>query len=213
MFDPEKPSKKPLIYYCIISVVAILLFNALVFPAILKSSIKQIAYSDFLAMVDEGKVKEVSLSEDGGEIALLAVDDEGNDVVKNVAAGIIEKIRDITIFLNPTEGSYARLGNNTAPDRVNWSSRGESELMYIETCRGQTRAELRSPDAGSNPYLVYALLINAGLYGIEKKLSLPEEMNDHGVSLPGSKKEAAKLARMSEFVRNYVPEGILREYV
>ncbi len=81
MFDPEKPSKKPLIYYCIISVVAILLFNALVFPAILKSSIKQIAYSDFLAMVDEGKVKEVSLSEDGGEIALLAADEEGNETV------------------------------------------------------------------------------------------------------------------------------------
>ena len=149
----------------------------------------------------------------GYHINIYAVDGEGNDVVKYAAAGIIEKIRDITIFLNPTEGSYARLGNNTAPDRVNWSSRGESEMMYIGTCRGQTRVELRSPDAGSNPYLVYALLINAGLYGIESRLSLPEEMNDQGVSLPGSKKEAAKIARTSEFVKKYVPEGILREYV
>ena len=149
----------------------------------------------------------------GYHINIYAVDGEGNDVVKYVAAGILEKIRDITIFLNPTESSYARLGNNTAPDRVNWSSRSESELMYIEACRGQTRAELRSPDAGSNPYLVYALLINAGLYGIANRLSLPEEMKDHGVSLPGSKKEAAKLAGMSEFVKKYVPEGILREYI
>ena len=149
----------------------------------------------------------------GYHINIYAVDGEGNDVVKYAAAGIIEKIRDITIFLNPTEGSYARLGNNTAPDRVNWSSRGESEMMYIGTCRGQTRVELRSPDAGSNPYLVYALLINAGLYGIESRLSLPEEMNDQGVSLPGSKKEAAQIARTSEFVKKYVPEGILREYV
>ena len=148
----------------------------------------------------------------GYHINLYAVDGQGNDVISYAAAGIIDIIRDITIFLNATDASYSRLGSSTAPDRVSWSGRGESELMYIETYQGKTRVELRSPDAGSNPYLVYALLIYAGLNGIEKQICLPGEMDGRGVSLPGSRKEAAKLALESEFVRKYVPEGILKEY-
>ncbi len=148
----------------------------------------------------------------GYHINIYAVDKDGNDVVKYAAAGIIERIRDITIFLNPTDASYSRLGNNTAPDKVNWSSAGESEMMYIETYRGKTRVELRSPDASSNPYLVYALLIHAGLEGIEKKLGLLDEMSEEALLLPGSRKEAGKLAVKSEFVKAIVPEGIIREY-
>ncbi|MCR5793047.1 MAG: glutamine synthetase family protein [Lachnospiraceae bacterium] len=148
----------------------------------------------------------------GHHINIYAVDKVGNDVVNYAAAGILDKIRDITLFLNPTEASYARLGNNSAPDRVNWSSAGKSELMYIESYHGRTRVELRSPDASGNPYLVYTLLIYAGLYGIENKLSLPEEMNEQDLLLPSSKKEAAKLAMNSEFVRNIIPEGIILEY-
>lgn len=148
----------------------------------------------------------------GYHINIYAVDEEGNDVVRHAAAGILEKIRDFTIFLNPTDASYSRLGNSTAPDRVKWSGAGESELMCIETYKGRTRVELRSPDASSNPYLVYALLIHAGLYGIEKKLSLPEEMAESAELLPGSRREAGGLAGKSEFVREIIPEGIIREY-
>ncbi len=149
----------------------------------------------------------------GYHINIYAVNREnGEDVVKYAAAGIIEKIRDITIFLNPKDASYARLGNNTAPDKVNWSSAGESELFYIETRKGKTHVELRSPDASSNPYLVYALLIYAGLSGIERKLPLPEEMTEGAAFLPGSRREAGKLARESEFVKSIVPEGIIKEY-
>ncbi|MCR5118386.1 MAG: glutamine synthetase family protein [Lachnospiraceae bacterium] len=148
----------------------------------------------------------------GYHINIYAEDKDGNDVAGYVAAGILEKIRDITVFLNPTDQSYARFGNNTAPDRVNWSRRGDSELMYIESFKGRTRAELRSPDACSNPYLVYALLIYAGLSGIERKLELPEEMDEKGASLPGSRKEAAKLALESDFVKEYVPEEIISSY-
>lgn len=148
----------------------------------------------------------------GYHINIYAVDRQGNDVVKYVAAGIIHVIRDITIFLNATDESYSRLGNSTAPDKVDWSGRGESELMYMETYKGQTRVEIRSPDAGCNPYLVYALLIYAGIDGIKRKLVLPEEMSEAGAALPTSREEAAKLALESDFVRKYVPEGILKEY-
>ncbi len=148
----------------------------------------------------------------GHHINLYAVDEEGKDVVTYAAAGILERIREITIFLNPKDASYARLGNRNAPDRVNWSSAGESELVYIETYKGKTRVELRSPDAEGNPYLVYALLIYAGLSGIERKLELPAELQQDAAALPGSRKEAGKLALESDFVKEYVPEGILREY-
>lgn len=148
----------------------------------------------------------------GYHINIYAEDKEGNDLAAYVAAGIIKNIRDITIFLNPTDASYARLGSSLAPDTVNWSSRGESEMIYIETWKGKTKVELRSPDAGSNPYLVYALLIYAGLSGIEDKLELPEEMDEMSPALPASKKEAAKLALGSQFVKKYVPAGIIKEY-
>ena len=148
----------------------------------------------------------------GYHINLYAEDKDGNDVAKFAAAGIIEKIKDMTLFLNPTEGSYSRLGNNLAPDKINWSSAGESELMYIETFKGKTRAELRSPDASSNPYLAYALLIYAGLSGIERKADLPAEMAEDAMQLPTSKKEAANIAEQSEFVKEIVPDGIVKAY-
>ncbi len=148
----------------------------------------------------------------GYHINIYAVDRDGNDVVRYVAAGIIDKIREITIFLNPSEESFSRLGNNTAPDKVNWSSEGDAELIYIETYNGRTRVELRSPDASSNPYLVYALLIRAGLLGINNKLSLPEEKSESALNLPSSIKEASKLAIESDFVKDIVPKGVIEEY-
>ena len=148
----------------------------------------------------------------GYHINIFAKDQDGNDVVKYAAAGIVEKIRDITIFLNPTDASYTRFGNGNAPDKVNWSSTGGSELMYISDCQGQTRVELRSPDALSNPYLVYALLIHAGLYGIENHKVLPEEMDSNEILLPKSRKEAMKIAYNSDFIHKILPKGIVDKY-
>lgn len=147
----------------------------------------------------------------GYHINIYANDKDGNDVARYVAAGIMDKIRDLTIFLNPTDDSYIRFGNSTAPDKVSWSDEGDAELMYVGPYMGRIRAELRSPDASSNPYLVYALLIYAGLEGIEKKLSLPEKMNE-GVMLPKSRKEAARIASESAFVKQILPDDIIKEY-
>ncbi len=85
-------------------------------------------------------------------------------------------------------------------------------MMYIETYKGRTRVELRSPDASGNPYLVYALLIHAGLLGIKNKTRLPEEMENEAMLLPGSRREAAGLAAKSSFVKSIVPEGIIKVY-
>lgn len=149
----------------------------------------------------------------GYHINIYAEDQDGNDLCRYAAAGIIDKIRDMTLFLNPSDNSYARFGKGTAPDRVNWSSSDGSEMVHISTHHGRTRVELRSPDALSNPYLVYALLIHAGLYGIEKKLELPVEMDAEGVLLPQSRKEAIRVAEESAFIREVIPEEIIRCYI
>ncbi|MBR4754957.1 MAG: glutamine synthetase [Lachnospiraceae bacterium] len=149
----------------------------------------------------------------GYHINIYAKDKKGNDVVKYAAAGILDKIREMTIFMNPTADSYSRLGSSSAPDRANWSSAGESELMYIETYNNRTRVELRSPDASSNPYLVYALLIHAGLLGIEKKMKLPGELSEGADLLPSSKREAGSIAASSEFIKSIIPEGIIKKYI
>ncbi len=148
----------------------------------------------------------------GYHINIYARDREGNDVAAYAAAGIIDRIRDMTIFLNPRDSSYTRLGNSAAPDRVNWSGIRETGLVYIETRKGRTRAELRSPDAEGNPYLVYALLIRAGLAGIRERMPLPEERSDTAELLPSSRKEAGKLAAGSDFIRACLPEEIIAEY-
>ncbi len=149
----------------------------------------------------------------GYHINIFAKDKDGNDVVRSAAAGILEKIKDITIFLNPTDSSYNRFGTGTAPTKVNWSNLGGSELMYINDNEKYPRVELRSPDALSNPYLAYALLIYAGLYGIENNLELPKVMDDDSVLLPKSRKEAIKYAESSDFIKSILPASIIDKYL
>ena len=149
----------------------------------------------------------------GYHINIFAVAKDGTDMCRYAAAGIIDKIRDMTLFLNPSDGSYARFGNGTAPDRVNWSSQESSELVHISEHHGKTRVELRSPDALSNPYLVYALLIHAGLYGIRNRLELPEESDVDGALLPQSRMEAKRAAEESGFIRELLPASLVRKYL
>lgn len=149
----------------------------------------------------------------GYHINIFAKNKDGEDVVRLAAAGILDKIKDITIFLNPTDSSYNRFGNGTAPYKVNWSNHGGSEMMYINDKEKQPRVELRSPDALSNPYLAYALLIYAGLYGIENNLELPKAMDENSVMLPKSRKEAIKCAENSDFIKGLLPKTIIDKYI
>ena len=57
------PSKKPIFYYAIIAMIALLLLNAFVFPSLLQNEVKEVGYNEFLTMIDSNKVKEVSRDE------------------------------------------------------------------------------------------------------------------------------------------------------
>ena len=67
-------------------------------------------------------------------------------------AGILNRIREITCFLNPITNSYKRLGEHFAPKYVNWSFENRSQLIRIPYTAGKhPRIEVRSADASCNP--------------------------------------------------------------
>ena len=59
-----KTPKKTLIFYCIITLLVLLIFNTLLYPAMLNRAVQQVDYSTFLQMVRDGKVKQVEVDED-----------------------------------------------------------------------------------------------------------------------------------------------------
>ena len=77
--DPQKPSKKPLIYYYILAMIVLLLLNALLFPSLLQKQVVEVPYNQFLDMVDEGKVKEVALDDADGQLVFVAEGENGRE--------------------------------------------------------------------------------------------------------------------------------------
>ena len=141
-----------------------------------------------------------------------------------VIAGLLEHTYDITAFLNPCRESYLRLGSSKAPGYVTWSSQNRSQLIRVPAAQGEyRRVELRSPDPAANPYIAFALLIQAGLDGLRRSLPLPPsaDLNLYEASaeqlkafrrLPASLEEARAAAASSAFVRDHLPPAILAAY-
>ncbi len=123
-------------------------------------------------------------------------------------AGIIKKAVQITMFLNPTVNSYERLYTHGAPSVVSTENSGGSSFVKImETNENNILIELSSPDCTINPYLAFALIIKAGLYGIENELSLMDVKSKK--ELPNSLVEAIKLGENSTFVANTIGSKLL----
>lgn len=146
---------------------------------------------------------------------------EKKDLHPYAVSGIMNRISDMTAFLNPCENSYERLGKNKAPSTVTWAAQNRNELIRIPAAWDEyRRIELRSPDAMLNPYLAYALIIYAVTEGIERG-ELPqtavyaqdENNNDKDVKkLPQSLAEAKQCALQSEFLRRVLPNEIIQSY-
>ena len=155
----------------------------------------------------------------------MSVRSEKNDetIMAYMIAGVLDKAIEMTAFLNPTEKSYERLGNNKAPRYVSWSSENRSQLVRIPAADGQyKRAELRSSDPSVNPYIAFALMIYSGIYGIKNRIDLPyvadfnlftadEKTLSQFKMLPQTLEEA-KRAADSEFIKKYIPERIFDIY-
>ena len=150
-------------------------------------------------------------------------------------AGILEHVCALTALTNPLVNSYKRLvPGYEAPCYLSWSASNRSALIRIPAARGaSTRVELRSPDSACNPYLALTGCLTAGLDGIKRGLTPPEEISENifamsrreraarGIrNLPGSLKESVELLLNDELlcealgshVINYYTEGKLREW-
>lgn len=160
----------------------------------------------------------------GMHINISARESSGKDVLPFVIAGVMNHIRDITVFLNPCEQSFERLGKNKAPKYVSWCTENRSQLIRIPAAEKEyRRAELRSPDPMCNPYLAFTLIIYAGLEGIEQKAELieaadfnlysaKEEEVKNLLLLPKSLDEAKKVAASSDFVKAHLSKELIESY-
>lgn len=181
--------------------------NAMNFMTVVKAAAQRNGiYADFSPKPLPGE------SGNGLHINMSVKTADGEDHTNAFMAGILAHIKEMTAFLNPTEDSYKRLGEKKAPKYITWSPENRSQLIRIPAAKGEyRRIELRSPDPTANPYIAYALLITAGLDGIERELIAPEAVNvnlykaDSSVTepfdrLPASLDEAIAVAEGSDFV-------------
>jgi glutamine synthetase len=138
-----------------------------------------------------------------------------SDVGRSFIAGILKHAREFTAITNQFVNSYKRLsGEGEAPAFVTWGHNDRSSLVRIPAYKplkeNSTRVEVRSPDSACNPYLAFAVIIAAGLKGVEGKYPLTD--NDSPEALPTSLDEAIKAMESSELVRQTLGESVF-EYV
>ena len=142
-------------------------------------------------------------------------------------AGLLKHVRAMTAVTNPLVNSYKRLvPGYEAPCYLAWSASNRSALIRIPAARGQaTRVELRCPDPACNPYLSLAVCLAAGLDGIEKGLTPPDEVTENifamdaqtreakGItSLPGTLHEAVKEMKADELICETLGEHVVTQY-
>ncbi|WP_305091757.1 type I glutamate--ammonia ligase [Prescottella sp. R16] len=145
---------------------------------------------------------------------------------KAFIAGILEHANEISAVTNQWVNSYKRLiHGGEAPTAATWGAANRSALirlpMYTPNKASSRRVEIRSPDSACNPYLTFAVLLAAGLRGIEKGYELPPEAEDDVWSLtdaerrtmgyrplPGSLAEALREMERSELVAEALGEHV-----
>jgi glutamine synthetase len=149
---------------------------------------------------------------------------------KQFVAGLLTHAPEITAVTNQFVNSYKRLwGGDEAPSYLTWGHNNRSALVRVplyKPGKGQSaRVEYRAIDSAANPYLAYALLLAAGLKGIENGYELPAEVEGdvwsmtkaerkamgYG-SLPASLDHALSLMEDSELVAETLGEQVF-EYV
>ena len=146
--------------------------------------------------------------EEGAELQLSAVG-------KSFIAGILKHAREFTAITNQWVNSYKRLsGGGEAPALVDWGHNNRSALVRIPAYKpkkeNSTRVEVRSPDSACNPYLAFAVILAAGLKGIEEKYELRSTTNPE--VLPTNLEEAITAMETSSLVREALGEDVF-EYV
>ena len=171
----------------------------------------------------------ISLIKDGKNAFYNEEDQLGlSSVAYNFIAGVLKHIKEICPITNPLVNSYKRLvPDYEAPVYIAWSAKNRSPLIRVPSAREEgTRIELRSPDPSSNPYLVLACLLLAGLEGIKYNLEPPkcidknifdlnreERKRENIESLPESLHEAVAYMQKSDLVKEALGKNTFEYYI
>lgn len=141
-------------------------------------------------------------------------------------AGILRHANEIAVVTNQWVNSYKRLlGGGEAPSYICWGHNNRSAMVRVPMYKPQkgvsTRVELRTIDSACNPYLAYAVVLAAGMKGIEEDYELPREAEDDVWSLtererkslgieplPTSLSEAIRVAEDSELLAETLGEHV-----
>ena len=152
-------------------------------------------------------------------------------LARSYVAGLLRHAPEITAVCNQWVNSYKRLvPGYEAPVYLSWARRNRSDLIRVPEYKpgkeNATRIELRSPDPACNPYLVFSVMLAAGLKGIEKGYEPPTpveenvyEMTDKervekGIgTLPGSLREALDLTQKSDLVREALGDHVFNAFI
>ena len=155
-----------------------------------------------------------------------------SDVARSYMAGILAHARGMAAVLAPTVNSYKRLvPGYEAPTYITWGRTNRSALIRVpmispgKSIEG-TRAEVRCPDPSSNTYLAFAVMIAAGLDGVERGLTLSDpveeslfemdasRVTERGIKeLPGTLREAIDELRADPVVCEALGEHVLEHFV
>jgi len=154
-----------------------------------------------------------------------------SSTAKAYVAGLLAHAREICSIVAQWVNSYKRLvPGYEAPVYISWARRNRSALVRVPMYKPErakaTRAEFRCPDPACNPYLAFAVMLAAGLRGIEENYELPDpveedifemplaERRKRGIQeLPGSLAEAIGETEKSELVREALGEHIFGKFI
>ena len=144
--------------------------------------------------------------------------------------GLLRHIKEISAILSPIVNSYKRLVSGfEAPVYICWGQMNRSALVRVPRITknrlNSTRLELRSADASANPYLVYSLILSAGLYGVKSDLKAPKAVEENvykfeppdleakGIDvLPRSLWEALQYYHRSQLAKETLGETLFEKY-
>ena len=160
---------------------------------------------------EHGSALNISLKiKKNGENIFGTTHDTITEEGKCFISGVLNRIPEITAFLNPTVNSSSRFGVGYAPQMINYSTNDRTALVRLSAVKGITPTiEIRSADAACNPYIAFRLILAAGIEGIKNgDSSLYYKNGDISHELPDSLEKALAIARDSEFVSCNLPENV-----
>jgi glutamine synthetase len=203
-------------------------------------------YSDALAMADNHTIykngaKEIA-HQNGCSITFMAKPDHGwigsschihsslwregvnvftgeSEIFQGYLAGWIACLRELALFLAPTINSYKRFtAGSWAPTTLAWGHDNRTCGFRIVGHGPSQRIETRIPGGDVNPYLAFAALIAAGLYGIEQELELPPPLEGNAYEsdaerFPHALREAVDALEHGTMARAALGDEVVDHYL